>query len=100
MPYFLSPVIGDGTPANLYRPKLDTFIGTWTAYILSGKDGRPRISTCIVWVPDNISIPAMSPDITLLDYSMARATILQADNVDLRFAELPVGSLKPTGIIR
>ena len=51
------PIIGTGTQRDPYRPKLPVGV-TYSAYIPTGKDGRPVFSKCLVCVPDALPVPA------------------------------------------
>jgi hypothetical protein len=46
--YFIAPVIGTGTSSNPYRAKVGTIDASWTAWIPSGADGRPRLTWALI----------------------------------------------------
>jgi len=51
------PIIGSGVMGDPYRPKLP--VGTpYSAYIPTGKDGRPVLTKCLVCIADNRPVPS------------------------------------------
>ena len=48
--YYLSPIIGDGTEENPYRPKVAEYGLPWTASIASKEDGHPAQMVTVVEV--------------------------------------------------
>jgi len=51
------PIIGTGQRGDAFRPKLPD--GTeYSAYIPTGKDGRPVLTKCIVCIGDSEKVPA------------------------------------------
>jgi hypothetical protein len=48
--YYISPIIGDGTEGNSFRPKLSNYKVNWVAEIKSGLDGKPAEDWSLVCV--------------------------------------------------
>ena len=76
--YYLSPIIGTGTEADPYRPKIADYGVSWAGVIQSNTAGHPAKAWCLVLVEatdhaklladtDLDALPALSIDVQLAD---------------------------------
>ena len=76
---YLSPIIGTGTDADPYRPKVATYPVAWAAVIAGQANGAPRLAWSLVIVN--------APDLTALE---ADADLLSIPESDM---STPISSL-------
>lgn len=87
--YYISPIVGDGSDLNPFRPKVANYGVAWVACIASGLNGGPKHNWALVLVnaidhtpliddPDIRAIPQAALDNTLATLSTQQRQFLRS----------------------